>query len=54
MDCPFVTEGDSDDDAMAKLLEHAEADHADMMSNMGDEEKDAMMTKAREMLEMQG
>lgn len=52
-DCPFVAEGNSAEEVKAKMMDHAMADHKEMMDNMTEEEKDEMMKKMDEMLEKQ-
>lgn len=49
-DCPFVAEGETDEEVSAKLKEHGHTVHPDMMSGMSDEEKAAMETKIAQRL----
>jgi len=48
--CPFVAEGETAAEVKAKMMDHAMAEHKEMMDNMSEEEKDKMMKKMDDML----
>ena len=43
IECAFRAEGETADEVKAKLLEHAAAEHADMLAGMTEEQKSEMM-----------
>ena len=43
VECPFRAEGETADEVKARMMEHAAAEHADMLAGMSDEQKAAMM-----------
>ena len=43
VECAFRAEGETADEVKAKLLEHAAAEHADMLAGMTEEQKSEMM-----------
>jgi predicted small metal-binding protein len=43
IECPFRAEGETADEVKAKLLEHAAAEHADMLAGMTEAQKAEMM-----------
>jgi predicted small metal-binding protein len=43
MECPFRAEGETADEVKAKMMEHAAAEHADMLAGMTDEQKTGLM-----------
>lgn len=42
-DCHFVATGATADEVKNKMMDHAKSDHAEMLSNMSDAEKEGMM-----------
>ena len=48
--CRFVARGKSSEEVKEILLDHADAEHADMMNEMSPEEKRAMMSKIDRLL----
>ena len=43
MDCSFHAEGETADEVKAKMMEHAAAEHADMLAGMTDDQKTGLM-----------
>lgn len=45
-ECPFVAEGETNEEVVAKMMEHAKETHADKLEGKSDEEIQAMMEGA--------
>ena len=43
MDCAFHAEGETAEEVKAKMMEHAAAEHADMLAGMSDAQKTELM-----------
>jgi len=52
-DCPYVAEGETDDEVKGKLGEHGETVHPEMMAGLSDEESSAMKQKIEDRLAQQ-
>lgn len=49
-DCPFVAEGETDEEVKQKLNEHGHAAHPEMMAGASEEDKAAMEGKIEQRL----
>jgi len=48
MDCPFSAKGETKEEVMEKMMEHAKMEHKDMVEKMTPEEMDEMKKKMEE------
>lgn len=48
MDCPFVAKGETKEEVMEKMMEHAKMEHKDMVEKMSPEEMEGMKKKMEE------